>query len=112
MCKTITSEIIIGNFIIDSIKNKKEVKSNVLEISNLINFEKRLSDALTEDYCSEFTLSDLFLFQQNYPFLLEKIDDDNLYIIDTVKNDDVLKQLNRYFRIGVPSKIIQKMEMN
>lgn len=107
MCKVISSDSIIGNYVIESIENN----DFQIELQKLYDFDKKLSEELEKhNYYTNFDLKKVMDFKDNYPFLVESINDESFKIIDTKeKNDELCWLLKRYFRLGMPKIVINNM---
>ena len=108
MCKTISSEAIIGNFMIEMVeKNNFE-----MQIDNLIVFEKKLSKQLKKhEYFTKFDFIQILDFKENFPFFVDNIDE-NFLIIKQNDQDSIklTTQLSRYFRLGMPKLVIDEIK--
>jgi len=109
MCRIISSDNVIGNFIIEAIENNKFEFS----IENIIHFDEIISINLREhDYFTGFNYNKIWDFQENYPFFISEIEEDLIKInYDTNKQNksQLIEQLKRYFRFGMPKTVIDEM---
>ena len=108
MCTLISSEVVIGNFLIEAVE-KNDYK---IEIKKLYAYENKLTKQLKmHDYYTKFTSDKILAFQDNYPFFVTSVDNDFLNI---VKRDNDEKQfvtlLTRYFRLGLPKFVVEAMK--
>lgn len=109
MCKIISSDIVIGNFIIDQV-GEDISKAKVLTVEKLIAYDRKLSKKLKKgEYYTKFDVSDLTAFQNNYPFFVRKINENTIILSDHANNAAYKLQLMRYFRMGLPNNIIKSM---
>lgn len=108
MCKMISSETVIGNFIIEAVE-KEDFK---IEISKLFEFDTKLSQILTKlDYYTNLNTLKIVEFAENYPFFVKSVDDGYLNIVNEAKDNKVLtNKLERYFRFGMPKSVIDQMQ--
>lgn len=108
MCKIISSETVIGNFIIEAVE-KEDFK---IEISKLFEFDTKLSQILTKlDYYTNLNTLKIVEFAENYPFFVKSVDDGYLNIVNEAKDNKVLtNKLERYFRFGMPKSVIDQMQ--
>ncbi len=105
MCKIISSDLIIGNFVIESLE-KDDFK---IEFEKLYDFDDKLSSNLEKyNYYTNFDLSNVIEFKQNYSFLIESYDDECFNVVKDIENFQSL--LIRYFRLGIPKFVIDEMK--
>lgn len=111
MCKLISAEIVIGNYILDAISNS--MGSRVVEkisISKLIDYDEKLSDLIGQGYFSKFNTNEIFEFQYNYPYIIRNINAGEMDLsINEGTVDSFKNRLERYFRMGLPSNIVEAM---
>ena len=108
MCTLISSEGVIGNFLIEAVK-KNDYK---IEIKKLYAYDKELSKQLKmHDYYTRFTPEKILAFQENYPFFVTSVDKGFLNIVKR-ENDEkqYVTLLTRYFRLGLPKFVVEEME--
>lgn len=109
MCKIINSDNVIGNFIIEAIENNKFEFS----IESIVLFDKKISNNLKEyDYFTGFNYNKIWDFQENYPFFINEIEEDLVKISYDINKQDksqLIEQLKRYFRLGMPKTVIDEM---
>ena len=102
MCKIISNRIIIGNYLIESIKNDKYSFS----FDEFEYFDRMLSPKLEElDYYSSFDDEGIIEFVCDYPSIIEYDSDSELYKLKDIEKNRFLRILNRYFRIGITKSI-------
>ncbi len=104
MCKMISSDAVIGNFILESVGRKQFY----ISISKMMEYDELLSRNLrAHDYFTRFDFDELTNFVINYPFFVESIESDVVKIFN--KTDNLVHQLNRHFRIGMPTLVVEEM---
>ena len=107
MCKIISSDAVIGNFILESLERKYLSSS----INKIVEYDKALSQKLESyNYFTKFDFDEVLNFNYNYPFFIKSIETDHIEFLD--KSDDissVINQLKRYFRIGMPTIVVNEM---
>ena len=109
MCRFISGDSIIGNFVIESLE-----KDNFrIEFEKLYNFDRQLSVKLAEyDYYTNFDIIKVIEFKENYPFLIESSDDKCFYIKKNIEDKNQFYSiLVRYFRLGMPKIVINEMKI-
>ncbi len=109
MCKFISSDSIIGNFVIESL----EKDDFSIELEKLYKFDDQLSRKLVEhNYYTNFDLVKVNDFKENYPFFIESLDSECLHIVNDINNRDKFQSLLiRYFRMGMPKFVINEMKI-
>lgn len=107
MCKAISSEIVIGNLILEAVERDEKK----IPIEDLISFDKKINISLKDmDYFTKFSIDNMFEFEKNYPFFISTINDNELEIIKfDAPKEYFLKRLTRYFRMGLPNDVINKL---
>lgn len=109
--KYISSDIIIGNYLIEAIEKFK----HEIFIDDLIIFDRMISEKLNEEYCTIFSLDGINNFEDTYPFfivlgkngkIIIKIDYNNKF-----QENELKECLNSYFRIGLPTDIVNVMKL-
>ena len=107
MCKVISSDSVIGNLILESVERNQFT----ISIEKMFNYDELLSQKLeSEDYCAGFDYFEILDFIDDYPFFVSPIDS-NCLLIKNIENKSVLiNQLTRYFRIGMPTYVIDVMK--
>ena len=108
MCKVISSESVIGNFMIESVKRE----GFEIDVEQLITFDKALSAGLkAHNYYTGFDFKKITDFQNSYPFFAS-IDDDSskLTVCQTMDVESLKTKLVRYFRIGMPKLVVEEMK--
>jgi len=105
MCKSINSNVVIGNFLIEAVTRDKKYVS----YEELISFDDLISEKLNEiNYITKFSVNQIFDFEDDYPFFIESIKDEKIYIYLEHK-DITINRLQRYFRMGLPSVILDEL---
>ena len=109
MCKFISSDSIIGNFVIESLE-KNDFR---IELEKLYEFDEQLSKKLVEyNYYTNFDLVKVADFTESYPFLVESLDNECFHIVKDIQNKDNFHSLLiRYFRLGMPKIVINEMKI-
>ncbi len=103
MSKIISADLVIGNFIINSLIHGY----NLFKVSDLVDYDSKLSKKIADqDYFTKFNLNGLINFQINYPFILNGIDDPNRVEIQANIGQE---QLVRYFQMGLPNYVVKNM---
>lgn len=109
MWKLISSDTIIGNFVIESIE-----KNNFsIELQKLYSFDKELSGRLAQhNYYTNFDVKeDVSCFINQYTFLIESYNDEEFRIVQKNGTQEELRDtLLRYFRYGMPKVVINEMK--
>ena len=108
MWKCVSSDVIIGNFIIESVERNN---FNV-ELKKLYTFDNELSSRLVQhNYYTNFKAEDVSYFIDQYPFLIESYTDEGFRITQKNKTQEELRDtLLRYFRYGMPKVVINEMK--
>lgn len=106
MCKSISCDIVIGNFIIAAIeKNHKEI-----DLDMLASFDTQLNQRLEEQYSTKFSFDGVSEFSSSYPFFVAETTNDYIKIVDYEDaKDTLIKRLERYFRIGLPQAVVDEL---
>lgn len=107
MSVSISSDIVIGNFLIEMVK--RDIYQ--FEIQKLYDFDNQLSARLKKhNYYTKFIPLSVFEFIHDYPFFVKSFENNMFVIASKVECDDRFKcLLERYFRLGVPSVVINEM---
>lgn len=106
MKNVISSDLVIGNFVIEAVGSKKYK----IDLNDFFKFEVILSENLKKkDYYTNISRYIINDFADEYPFFIESIDDRYINIINT-EEKHLEKMLMRYFRIGVPNFIITEVQ--
>lgn len=107
MCKIISSDIVIGNFIIEAVE-----KDNFeIELNKIYDFDTKLSEKLMKhNYYTRFDSINVIEFQENYPFFIKSINERFVCVDDSKKKDEFMNMLIRYFRIGIPKIVAQEIK--
>lgn len=107
MCTLISSEVVIGNFLIEAI----EKNDYIIEIEKLYAYDKELSKQLKiHDYYTKFTPDKILAFQDNYPFFVTSVDNDFLNIVKRENEKQFVTLLTRFFRLGLPKLVVEEMK--
>lgn len=107
MCKFISSDSIIGNFVIESL----EKNNYKIEFEKLYDFDEQLSKNLeAHNYYTNFDLVEVFDFKEQYPFLIESLENECLNIVQDIERKSFQASLIRYFRLGMPKIVINEMK--
>lgn len=107
MCKFISSDSIIGNFVIESL----EKNNYKIEFEKLYDFDEQLSRSLeAHNYYTKFDLVKVFDFKEQYPFLIESLENECFNIVKNIEIESFQATLIRYFRLGMPKIVIDKMK--
>ncbi len=107
MCTLISSEVIIGNFLIEAVE-KNDYK---IEIQKLYAYDKELSKQLkSHNYYTKFTPDKILAFQDNYPFFVTSVDNDFLNIVKRDNEKQFVTLLTRFFRLGLPRLVVEEMK--
>lgn len=105
MCKCLSSNVIIGNFMLESL----QINKFQIDFKELYNFDKQLSTKLLEyNYYSRFCINDVISFCNQYPFFVDSLDNSNIYINN---HYEVYPLLIRYFRLGMPKRIVDSIRI-
>lgn len=103
MKKSISGDILIGNVLIEAFSREK----NQIEIQLICDFNEQINKSL-QDYWIDFSISEVYEFEEEYPFLVDSIKDSKLNIMS--QDDNLLYKLNRYFRTGLPKDVVDKVK--
>ena len=107
MCKIISSDVVIGNFLLEAIERDT---FNVL-IEDMVIYDEDLSWKLNKyNYFTRFDYEKVLDFTENYPFFAQIIESNYIRIMNKMNNKDKLReQLGRYFRIGIPTLVVNEI---
>ena len=107
MCKIISSEAVIGNFILESLERNYFTVS----IKKIVEYDNILSQKLESyDYFTKFDFDEILNFKYNYPFFVKSIEPDYINFFDEVEDRmRMINQLKRHFRIGMPTLVVNEM---
>lgn len=107
MCKIISSDAVIGNFILESV----ERDNFDVSIEKMFNYDEKLSKELkTHNYFTRFNYDEILDFSENYPFFVKSVESNHIKIFDEMNNKTTLiNQLIRYFRIGMPKLVVDEI---
>lgn len=104
MCNVISNRVIIGNYLIESIKKD----SYDFSFEEFNRFDEILSSKLQVFDCySSFDEDGINEFIEDYPFVIKHVSDTKLSIIYKENKERLLEELYRYFRIGISKRIAQ-----
>lgn len=107
MCRIISSDAVIGNFILESVTRGKYN----ISIETMIAYDEKLSESLKEhNYFTKLDFDEILDFTENYPFFVKSMESDCIRIVnelDTKKK--LINRLMRHFRIGMPQLVIDEM---
>jgi hypothetical protein len=108
MRKAISSDVVIGNFLIETLERDREH----IEFKNLFDFDKKISKTIRgKNYSTKFSVNSIFEFQDNYPFFVSLSDDNCLTIVKNGEKNITINRLIRHFRIGLPTFIVEKVSL-
>lgn len=102
MKKSISGDILIGNVLIEAFLRER----NEIEIQLICDFNEQINKDL-KDYWMDFSISEIYKFEVEYPFLIDSIINSKLNI--TSQHDNLMYKLNRYFRTGLPNDVVDKV---
>lgn len=108
MCKIISSDAVIGNFILASV----EKNSFDVSFEKIIDYDEKLSENLkAHHYFTRFDYEKILDFTENYPFFVEASEPGHIKIFPASNGKkNLVNQLMRYFRIGMPKLVIDEMK--
>ena len=102
MCKVISNRIIIGNYLIESIKNDQFSFS----LDEFDRFDELLSPILEKnDYYSSFDDEGITDFVEEYSSIIRYDSDSDRYYLEYTDKNHLINTLYRNFRIGVTKPI-------
>lgn len=107
MCKIISSDAVIGNFILESV----ERNNFSISIEKMISYDEELSQKLRAyDYFTRFDFDEIIDFRDNYPFFVKSVESNYIKILDETEDTrKLINQLKRHFRVGMPTLVINEM---
>ncbi len=106
MCKIISSDLVIGNIIYESVKKDHYE----IPMSTISSFDDQLSEAIKEYNCfTNFTLDNIRDFQMNYPFIAT-ISNNALSINKNEEKTCLIETLRNYFRAGIPTSVVNAIQ--
>lgn len=106
MCKIISSDAIIGNFILELV----EKNNFCISIDKMIHWDEKLSENLKKhNYYTKFDFHSILDFQDNYPFFIESVESNCIKIFNKLNKITLMNQLARYFRIGMPKLVVDEI---
>ena len=110
MCKSISSDVIIGNLLIEAMERDVEQ----ISFNQLLNFDEQISIAINDtDYSTKFSINNIHEFECNYPFFVTISNENHLRIVknkDHTGKEVVINRLIRYFRIGLPKSVVNQVD--
>lgn len=107
MCKIISSESIIGNFLLASV----ELGNYQVNIDNLFAFEKLLDSNLKQlNYFTCLNYMNILDFAEDYPFFVKSVNESCVHLTDSFEQNVLSNKLNRYFKMGLPKIVIDEMQ--
>lgn len=107
MCKMISSESIIGNFLLAAL----EMGDDQVNIEKLFMFESILSSHLNRlNYFTHLNYMSILDFADDYPFFIKSVNEINVSLTDSYDSRVLLNKLNRYFKMGLPKAVINEMQ--
>lgn len=102
MCNVISNRLIIGNYLIESIKNDKYSFS----FDEFDRFDELLSPILEKnDYYSSFDDEGIMDFVEEYSSIIRYDSDLDRYFLEHTDKDHLFRTLYRNFRIGVTKPV-------
>ena len=108
MCKMISSESIIGNFLLAALENGDDL----ISIEKLFKFESLLNSKLNSfNYFTCLNYMNILDFAEDYPFFIKSINEINVYLTDSCDQCALSSKLNRYFKMGLPKVVIREMQV-
>ncbi len=111
MKNLISSDLVIGNFVIEAVGSKRYQ----IGLNDFFQFEVILSENLKKkDYYTNISRLIINEFAEEYPFFVKSIDDQYIKLTEYINDDDERRYRNmllRYFRIGVPSFIVEEVQL-
>lgn len=107
MCKIISSDSVIGNFVFEVVEKRRYE----IEINELLKFERELSKKLKDlDYYTNFSTRCIINFMESYPFFVKSVSETTITINQEVFQHEKLScKLERYFRLGIPYVVVDNM---
>lgn len=108
MCKMISSESIIGNFLLAALENGDDL----ISIEKLFKFESLLNSKLNSfNYFTYLNYMNILDFAEDYPFFIKSVNEINVYLTDSCDQCTLSNKLNRYFKMGLPKVVIREMQV-
>jgi len=107
----VSSDVIVGNFLLEFVKHSVSSKNKTVKIpvGKLIKFDDIVSENIKEDkMCTVFSSDKLMNFEETYPFFGMRISKDRTHLLMNTREKQT--RLNRYFRIGIPIKLVSVFE--
>lgn len=107
MCKIISSDSVIGNFVFEEVEKERYE----IEIDELLKFERELSKKLKKfDYYTNFSKRCIINFMESYPFFIKSVSENTITINqDVFQHEKLFSKLERYFRLGIPQVVVNNM---
>lgn len=107
MCKMISSESLIGNFLLASL----EMGNHKIEIDELFAFESNLGSHLNHlNYFTRLSYSNILDFVDDYPFFIKSVNESSVSLTDSYDLAVLSNKLKRYFKMGLPETVIKEMQ--
>lgn len=107
MCKMISEESIIGNFLLAAVENGV----SQIEVEKLFRFEMLLGTNLDKfNYFTCLNYMNILDFAENYPFFIKSVNEKNVQLTDSFGQDVLSNKLSRYFKMGLPKTVINEMQ--
>lgn len=107
MCKMISSESIIGNFLLAAV----EKGDDQINIEKLFKFESLLGSHLNRlNYFTCLNYMNILDFAEDYPFFIKSVNEINVCMTDAYDQCVLSNKLNRYFKMGLPKVVINEMQ--
>lgn len=107
----VSSDVVVGNFLLEFVKHNVSSKNKTVKIpvGKLIKFDDIVSEKIKEHkMCTVFSSDKVMNFEKTYPFFGMRISADRKYLIMNTREKQT--RLNRYFRIGIPVKLVSVFE--
>lgn len=107
MCKIISGESIIGNFLLAAV----EIGVFQVKIEKLFEFETLLSTYLDKlNYFTCLSYMNILDFAEDYPFFIKSVSENSVHLTDSFGRDVLSNKLSRYFKMGLPKTVINEMQ--
>ena len=107
MCKMISSESIIGNFLLAAV----EKGDDRINVDKLFMFESLLGSNLNHlNYFTCLNYMNILDFAEDYPFFVKSVNEINVCMTDSYDQYVLSNKLSRYFKMGLPKVVINEMQ--
>lgn len=107
MCKMISSESIIGNFLLAAL----EKGDDRINVDKLFMFESLLGSNLNHlNYFTCLNYMNILDFAEDYPFFVKSVNEINVCMTDSYDQYVLSNKLSRYFKMGLPKVVINEMQ--